>query len=86
LGGRDWEDQDLRPAQKKISETSISTNETGMVIQICNPTYAGGIGRRITVPGWPVQKCERLSEKQPKGKRAGGVSQVELVLPSNARP
>jgi hypothetical protein len=50
-GGRDEEDNGLRPGQKKrrkVRET-ISTNKPGMVIYNCNPSYAGAIGRSIHV-------------------------------------
>jgi hypothetical protein len=31
----------------------ISINKLGVVEHICNPSYAGGIGRRINIRGWP---------------------------------
>jgi hypothetical protein len=34
----------------------------GMVFKACNPSYAGEVGRRITVPGCPG-KWQTLSSK-----------------------
>jgi hypothetical protein len=45
-----------------------------MVAHTCNPSYAGGGGRRIVVSGWPGQKWETLSGKQTK--KDWGVAQV----------
>jgi hypothetical protein len=42
----------------------------GMVAHICNPSYLGGGDRRIGVQGQVGKKCEILSEKQTKSKRA----------------
>jgi hypothetical protein len=39
LGSRDQEDQGLRPAWQKISETPISTNKLGRVVCTCVPSY-----------------------------------------------
>jgi hypothetical protein len=40
-----------------------------MLVYDYNPSYLGGGGRRIMVPGWPEQKHEILSEKQTKSKK-----------------
>jgi hypothetical protein len=34
-----------------------------MLLYICNPSYEGGIGRRITVEANPGKKPETISEK-----------------------
>jgi hypothetical protein len=34
---------------KTVSKTSTSTNKLGMVVHTYNPSYIGGIDRRITV-------------------------------------
>jgi hypothetical protein len=34
---------------KKFVSPPISTNKPGMVVHICNPSYAGDIGKRIMV-------------------------------------
>jgi hypothetical protein len=41
----------------------ISTNKPGMVVHICNPSYTGGIDRRIAIQDWPLAKSEILPEK-----------------------
>jgi hypothetical protein len=38
--------------RQKVSQTPILTNNPGMVVCVYNPSYLGGIGRRITVWGW----------------------------------
>jgi hypothetical protein len=40
----------------------------GVVADACNPSYVGGIGRRIVVRGQSEQKHQTLSEKQTKAK------------------
>jgi hypothetical protein len=35
----------------------------GIVVHTYNPSYGGGIGKRITVMAGSRQKCEALSEK-----------------------
>jgi hypothetical protein len=50
LGYRVWENCGSGPAQvkkKKITETPMSTNKSGMVAHACSPSYTGGIGRRM---------------------------------------
>jgi hypothetical protein len=53
-----------------------------MVVHTCNPNYLGGRDRMITVLGQAPGKSERLSEKQTKSKRTGGVAQMVACLPS----
>jgi hypothetical protein len=36
-------------SKPKIRKNPISTNKLGVVVHIRNPSYAGGIGRRVTV-------------------------------------
>jgi hypothetical protein len=36
---------------RKVSKTLISSNKPKVVVSACNPSYVGGIGRRITVRG-----------------------------------
>jgi hypothetical protein len=42
--------------RQKVSETSISTSKLGVVVHICNPSYALGVGRRLAVRGQPGKK------------------------------
>jgi hypothetical protein len=35
--------------RKKVNKTSISTNKPGMKEHVHNPSYMGGVGRRIGV-------------------------------------
>jgi hypothetical protein len=37
------------PFRKKASKISISTNKLDIVAHIFNPSYAGGVGKRIAV-------------------------------------
>jgi hypothetical protein len=55
-GDVDWKDHSLRPAQGKLTETPISTNNLGKMAHGSNPSYTRGIGRRIEVQGWPWAK------------------------------
>jgi hypothetical protein len=34
---------------KKLAKIPISTNKSGVVVNNCNLSYAGGTGRRITI-------------------------------------
>jgi hypothetical protein len=61
-GGRDQEDSS-RAVQAKSERDSILTNKLGVVARACDPSYAGSVGRRITVGGWLRQKWEKISEK-----------------------
>jgi hypothetical protein len=45
-GGRDQADHGSRPALAKSDQDPISTNKLGMVMEACNLSYAGGLGRR----------------------------------------
>jgi hypothetical protein len=39
-----------------------------VVAHICNPSYLGGVDRKIKVPGWPRQKVSKiLSQKNKQG-------------------
>jgi hypothetical protein len=54
-----WETgtEDLKPAQIKVSILYLKNNvELGMVAQICNPSYLGNRGQRITVQDQPGKK------------------------------
>jgi hypothetical protein len=44
-------------------EASMSKSKQCMTECACNPSSAGGRGKRTLVPGWPRQKCDTLSEK-----------------------
>jgi hypothetical protein len=41
---------------EKVRESAISTNEPGIVVSACKLRYRRGIGRRISVRGWPQAK------------------------------
>jgi hypothetical protein len=47
-----------QPRQKKVSETPISTNKPGVMACAYNPSYAGGMVRRI---GYCSQKAQDLT-------------------------
>jgi hypothetical protein len=49
-----------QPRQKNKRDP-LSINKSGMVAQICNPSYMGAISRRIMVPGWPRQKKKTMT-------------------------
>jgi hypothetical protein len=53
-----------------------------MVIYICNPTYSGGIGKRIVTQGWPRQEHKTTSEKQTKNKMTMALHSVVEHFPS----
>jgi hypothetical protein len=36
----------LEANSKKVNEIPISTSKLGMMVQVCDPSYMGGIGRR----------------------------------------
>jgi hypothetical protein len=55
----------------RVEDTEMSP---GMVVHVCNLSYSGGGGRKSTVPGWPRQKCETLSERQKQ--KAGSMAEV----------
>jgi hypothetical protein len=44
------------PPKQNVSEIPIPTTKTGMVECACNPSYVGGISRRIMVQGQPQAK------------------------------
>jgi hypothetical protein len=53
-GVRGQENHSLRQTQaKKVCETP---SQSGMILCSCGPSYAEGIGRGITVWGWPQAK------------------------------
>jgi hypothetical protein len=55
LGGGDWVDWGSSPVLGKKGRThtpphtNLSTNKPGTVVQVCNPSYVGGIGKRTLV-------------------------------------
>jgi hypothetical protein len=51
---------DSRPLGQKVSE---NPNKPGMMIHPCNSSYAGGMGRRIVVPGQQGQKAKPYLKK-----------------------
>jgi hypothetical protein len=60
---------------KKLA-TIISTNKLGIVSHTCNPSYTGGVGRRIVVPGQPwkakIMKPTKHFERGRKRERWNG--------------
>jgi hypothetical protein len=47
LGEKDQDDCGSRLVQKKkVRETPISNSKLAKLVHTCNPTYAGGIGKR----------------------------------------
>jgi hypothetical protein len=54
----------------------ISTKNLGMVDHFYNPSYVGGINRRIIVQAGQSKNLKTLSEKQTKGKRLGAWLQL----------
>jgi hypothetical protein len=64
-----WEAEIRRTAvQSQLGQKVCKTlfqriSWVGVVVCACNPSYIGGIGRKITVSGWPGQKHETLPEK-----------------------
>jgi hypothetical protein len=44
------------PSQEKKLANPISKNKIGVVIHTYNDSYAGNVGKMITVPGQPEQK------------------------------
>jgi hypothetical protein len=42
--------------RQKLNETPSPNHKSGMVLHACNPSYTGGIGRRIVVRGQPWTK------------------------------
>jgi hypothetical protein len=78
-----------RNMERKWGEMNVwngkSNNWPGMVVHVCNPSYAGGIVRRIW--GWPqVKTLKTLSEKQLKQNRAWDVTQLSSTYLSSVRP
>jgi hypothetical protein len=62
-GGRNWEDQGMKSDRQK-ERPPTSENEQGMVVHVCDPSYAGSISRRILVQSQPQAKMHKsLSEK-----------------------
>jgi hypothetical protein len=51
-------------------------NKQARQVHTCNPSYTGGIGKRIAVRGWPGNKEENSTEKTTKAKRPGVMPQV----------
>jgi hypothetical protein len=46
----------IKASPSKKLARPISTNKLGMVMNICNPSYAGGIGRRLQAKARPYLK------------------------------
>jgi hypothetical protein len=42
--------------RQKISKNPSQKKKPCIMAHTCNPSQAGGIGRRIAVQGWPEQK------------------------------
>jgi hypothetical protein len=64
LGGRDWEDYNLRSAQAKILSETPHFHKPGMVACTCHSSYVGGTDRRILVQTGPSKNVRpTLSEK-----------------------
>jgi hypothetical protein len=51
-----------------------------MVVCVCDPSYVGGIGRRILSEASPEQKHETLSGEITKAKKGWSVAQVVECL------
>jgi hypothetical protein len=49
--GKSLKDHSLRSAWAKSWQDSISANKPGIVIHVFNPSYVGGVCRKITVQG-----------------------------------
>jgi hypothetical protein len=62
------------------------TIDLDVVEHACNPSYAEGKGKRITIQSWPRQKYENLSEKQTKSKKTTGVGSSSKGLAARVRP
>jgi hypothetical protein len=45
---------------KKLPRLPISTNKLGIVVHLYNPSYMGGVSRRIAVRGWPGRKKQEI--------------------------
>jgi hypothetical protein len=61
---------------QEVSKT-FSTNRLGMAVHTYNPSYLGGIGRRITFWDAPRQRHENLSKKQLKSSGGESVQQAQ---------
>jgi hypothetical protein len=46
-------------SRQKVSETPISTNKLGIFAGVYNPSYRGGIGRKIMAQVSPKKKSTR---------------------------
>jgi hypothetical protein len=53
-----------------------------MVAQVCNPSYSGGISRRIIVQVQSIREIIDPIKKITKAKEAGVVDQVNICLAS----
>jgi hypothetical protein len=47
---------------KKVARPYLK-NQVGLVAHTCNPSYAGGTGRRMVISGQSKQMYKTLSEK-----------------------
>jgi hypothetical protein len=68
---KDGEDCGLSLAQAESYQDPTSINKLDVVVQVCHPSYVGGICRKITIQAGPWEKRKILSEKQPKTKGLG---------------
>jgi hypothetical protein len=57
---------------KKVSEIPISTSRLIIVVYCYNPSYMGGIGKRLTVQDWPWEKSTTLHLKNNYSKKGLG--------------
>jgi hypothetical protein len=62
-------------------QMSEATKWKRLVTPSCDPSYSGGIGRRIRVRGWPRHKV-RSYMKNKESKKGWVVAQVVEPLPS----
>jgi hypothetical protein len=63
LGGRDLEDCSLGQPGQKVHETPISTSKPSVVVQVCHPSYKGGLNRRTVIQAG-LDKFETLHQKK----------------------
>jgi hypothetical protein len=71
-----------QPGQKVSENLLQPKKKLGMMLHFCNPSHAGGIGRRIIVQAWPRQKIMyQFSEKTTKAERTGNIAQITYIEP-----
>jgi hypothetical protein len=84
LGGRDLEDNGLKPAWAKQSKDPISTNDCMRCHMPVTPATQGNTNRRINVQAGQGIKYDLIS-KITNTKRAGEMAQVVEYLPSSCK-